>query len=182
MHSNHHIVPDLSPSAASFPSGISARIGRVLREWGGLLHRRDVPPTRSTKVWASVVLGGCLGLWVVAASLTPASAGVGTHQQLGLAPCSLLSLSGYPCPTCGMTTAFSLAVRGRFFAAFTAQPAGLVFAMLTAFAAAQAISALWLGRVWTLDWYRVTPNRLIASGVAVVLGSWAYKVITCSSY
>jgi hypothetical protein len=36
----------------------------------------------------------------------------GTHQGLGLPPCTFLVQTGVPCPACGMTTSFSLLVRG----------------------------------------------------------------------
>ena len=35
---------------------------------------------------------------------------MGTHQQLGLPPCNFVTLTGYPCPACGMTTSFALLV------------------------------------------------------------------------
>ena len=35
-----------------------------------------------------------------------------THTQLGLPPCNMVVLTGKPCPSCGMTTAFSLLMHG----------------------------------------------------------------------
>jgi hypothetical protein len=35
-----------------------------------------------------------------------------THTQLGLPPCSMVLLTGKPCPACGMTTSFALLAHG----------------------------------------------------------------------
>ena len=50
----------------------------------------------------------------VAANLQPAEAGMGTHQQLGLAPCFFPENLGFPCPACGMTTSWSYLMNGEF--------------------------------------------------------------------
>ena len=35
-----------------------------------------------------------------------------THTQLGLPECSMVALTGRPCPSCGMTTSFALLAHG----------------------------------------------------------------------
>src|SRR5262245_39396484 len=35
-----------------------------------------------------------------------------THMQLGLPECTFKSITGKPCPSCGMTTSFALLIRG----------------------------------------------------------------------
>ncbi len=37
---------------------------------------------------------------------------IGTHQQLGMPPCTFLLLTKTPCPSCGLTTSMSLLVHG----------------------------------------------------------------------
>ena len=54
----------------------------------------------------------------------------GTHRQLGLPACTLRSLTGVGCPSCGMTTAFSLFVHADPAAAWNANWAGCVIAVL----------------------------------------------------
>jgi hypothetical protein len=71
--------------------------------------------------WVRGVLAGlALGLVVVfavAVRINPyrddgSAYSMSTHQQLGLPPCSFADKVGIPCPACGMTTSFSLLVRG----------------------------------------------------------------------
>ncbi len=53
---------------------------------------------------------------------------MGTHQQLGLPPCSFVLLTGYPCPSCGMTTSFALLIRGDILASLRANWVGTLLA------------------------------------------------------
>ncbi len=82
--------------------------------------------------WERMFLGliGCtlVCLFAIAASLTPEQQGYGTHQQLGLPPCSIRKLFGISCPTCGMTTSFAYFVRGNIVGACRVNPAGLLVA------------------------------------------------------
>ncbi|MDG2094099.1 MAG: DUF2752 domain-containing protein [Phycisphaerales bacterium] len=124
----------------------------------------------------SVALVGIVILGV-AASLAPAEAGLGTHRALGLPPCNWITMMDMPCPTCGMTTAFSNTVRGDWVSGFRAQPLGLVFCVVVAMA---IIGGLWtaiLGRgpgglistVW---------NRWWTWGlVAFALLAWVWKIV-----
>lgn len=63
--------------------------------------------------------------------LEPSSEGVGTHQQLGLPPCTFLYLTSLPCPFCGMTTSWTHAAHLDLDAAIYTQPAGVVLFLLT---------------------------------------------------
>ena len=72
-----------------------------------------------------VVAGGLLlALLLTAAWLTPSPRGMGTHQQLGLPPCTLVQFLGIRCPSCGMTTSWAHLVRGHAWAAFRANAGG----------------------------------------------------------
>ncbi|MDY7011341.1 MAG: DUF2752 domain-containing protein [Planctomycetota bacterium] len=75
--------------------------------------------------------------------LTPDSTGAGTHRQLGLPVCSFLVRTGYPCPTCGMTTSVSAMTHGKFVLAFRSHPFGVVlFAGLVVLTATATYEAL----------------------------------------
>ncbi len=78
-----------------------------------------------------VGIASALAVLVVAARLEPDPRGFGTHDQLGLAPCGYLLLTGSPCVSCGMTTCFANMIRGRVVAAFAANPAGIPLFLLT---------------------------------------------------
>ena len=79
----------------------------------------------SLAVWAVLFLGP-LAVLITAATLTPSTAGHGTHTQLGLPPCGFLVYTGYPCPGCGLTTSFSHMIRLEVFGAFHANPFGIL--------------------------------------------------------
>ena len=126
---------------------------------------------------ATLVLVGCAGVLTVAFRLQPDPSGVGTHRQLGLPECSMYVKTGTPCPTCGMTTAFSYAIRGRLIRAFVTQPAGVAFALLTvvvAFAAAYVVATGWNVRPYLR---RLVGPWMIWLAAALFVGSWAYKCL-----
>lgn len=131
----------------------------------------------ATRLRAALVLAGCLTVLGVAGWLEPSPTGVGTHKGLGLAPCNMIVLTGYPCPTCGMTTAFAYTVRGQWLAAFNAQPAGLVLALACGVGVVLAFVVLLTGRGWVLNWYRVSPTKLGLIGLGLILAGWMYKLI-----
>lgn len=54
----------------------------------------------------------------------------GTHRQLGLPPCMMRQVTGLACPSCGMTTSFSLVMHGDLTAAWQVNWAGAVAALL----------------------------------------------------
>lgn len=58
--------------------------------------------------------------------LEPSQSGFGTHRQLGFPACGFLTVTGYPCPSCGVTTAFAYGIQGNWLDALKAQPFGLV--------------------------------------------------------
>jgi len=62
---------------------------------------------------------------ITAGRLTPDPAGHGTHTQLGLPPCAFRAITGYPCPACGLTTAFAHMADLDVFAAAHANPFGI---------------------------------------------------------
>ncbi|RME21977.1 MAG: DUF2752 domain-containing protein [Deltaproteobacteria bacterium] len=115
----------------------------------------------------------------VARILTPDPAGLGTHRQLGLGGCAMLTTTGIPCPMCGMTTTFSHLAHLEPIQAVLTQPFGVVLFAGTvgAFAVGMADLVLPRGR-WrrVLAW--VDRHELAVAGsllLGLVLG-WAYKI------
>lgn len=76
-----------------------------------------------------------------------------------------------------MTTAYANTVRGRLWAGFKAQPMGVVLCMMTLLTAIVSIRALLVGRVLTLNWYRVSPSRLAVGFVGLLIAAWAYTIV-----
>ena len=122
-----------------------------------------------------VVAAGLSVLLAIAAALQPDARGHGTHEQLGLPPCTFSILVGRPCPTCGMTTAWVWLVRGQVAEASRANAGGGLLA------AAAMIGVPWLllsalrGR-----WLGWTPNSTAlawaaAAVAAVTLLQWGWR-------
>lgn len=157
-------------------TSVEPRPGATLHPLGPLVYRVAARRPGRARAIAVVVLVGCLAPLSVAAWLTPDELGVGSHQQLGLPPCSMLTLVGYPCPTCGMTTAFAHTVRGELWSAFRAQPAGLGLALALVLAASVSLGVVVTGKVWAVNWYRVSPTRVTLGVVLFLLSGWVYKL------
>lgn len=91
----------------------------------------EVPLLSRTQQVALVVWGlGGLTLLLLAVWLQPNPNGFGTHQQLGLPPCTFQFWFDIPCPSCGGTTAFAHFVRGQWGSALRANAASCLLAGL----------------------------------------------------
>jgi hypothetical protein len=139
---------------------------------------KPVLRTSAAARWvALVVFIGCTALLVVAAWLKPDPHGYGTHEQLGSAPCGMLILTGYPCPTCGMTTSFAHFVRLQWFQSFLVQPAGFILALTTAVFAILAVRTVIVGR-WPRRFLPVISSYWIFLILLIVLlGGWGFKLV-----
>ncbi|HRA89660.1 MAG TPA: DUF2752 domain-containing protein [Planctomycetaceae bacterium] len=91
--------------------------------------RREL--TRKDRLLAGLVGAGIFVVFGIAVWLTPDPRGFGTHQQLGMPPCTFRTLTGVNCPHCGLTTSFSWFVRGQFRQSMHANPAGLILAVVS---------------------------------------------------
>lgn len=131
--------------------------------------------------WQGRALGAfvaacCLALLLVAWRLEPSGRGVGTHTQLGMAPCMWMARFGKPCATCGMTTAFSYTARGQFAAGLRAQPLGQLLCVLVAAAFWPAVHSAATGSRWDRLVVALLRPRLVWTGLALVLAAWGYKL------
>ena len=108
---------------------------------------------------------------ITAAMLTPNPLGHGTHTQLGLPPCGFLVFTGYPCPGCGLTTAFAYMIRLNVLGAWNANPFGI--ALFLATAAFIPFAAIGFVRGWSVV---AALDRVHAEKIAIVLA--ALSVIT----
>lgn len=130
------------------------------------------------RLLAAATLATIVGTWAIAATLTPDSRGLGTHEQLGLVPCRTVTIFGIPCVFCGMTTSFSLLAHAEPLAALTVQPAGVAIAVSTIPAAWGAFVTVCTGTVPL--WASRLATSVRARKVAFyTLGlAWVYKIVT----
>jgi len=129
------------------------------------------------RIYAAGILVAMGAILITAARLHPDAHQYGTHEQLGLPPCGFLIMTGLPCPTCGMTTAFAYTVHGRLGHAAHAQFAGLVMALGCVVAGFCSIIALVGGRTPAINWYRINPVHLVWWTVALLIAGWAVKIV-----
>ncbi|MFK7931213.1 MAG: DUF2752 domain-containing protein [Myxococcota bacterium] len=128
---------------------------------------------------ASVPIGvGAGAVLAVAGWLTPDGSGHSTHTQLGLDGCTVLSLTGVPCPMCGMTTSFSLMAELRILEALYVQPFGVVLFLGTLLVFGVAMAELAAPRDrWRRIWRRLLRREgLYTTAFLLCLGlGWAWK-------
>jgi hypothetical protein len=132
---------------------------------------------RSERVTLLAYVGGFVLVSLLALWLNPDPRGLGTHEQLGLPPCTTQALFHIPCPFCGMTTAFSLMVRGQPISAFQCQPAG---AMGYAGGVVAALAGLWFAAAGRYPTFLAKLGRsrvAWAVGIAVIVVAWIYKLV-----
>lgn len=118
-----------------------------------------------------------LGCFAVAWMLNPDPRGFGTHQQLGLPPCTFQLLYRFPCPGCGMTTSFSHFVRGQFASSFHVNPAGFLLASVMTMLVVWSLKSLISGHFWLTSDPMMSATILAASLSVVVVLVWSLKVI-----
>lgn len=114
----------------------------------------------------------------IARMLTPAAEGVGTHMQLGLGGCTMLTLTGWPCPMCGMTTTFTHLAHFHVVDAFWTQPFGLVLFSLTVIGALIGVADLATGTGYWRRSLKAAQRFEEKGALALLIGmglGWAYK-------
>ncbi len=117
-----------------------------------------------------------LALLVTARWLEPAQNGYGTHQQLGLPVCTWRALWGIPCPACGMTTSWSLMMRGQWQAAMEANLGGSLLAIIALAYLAAVCYCLAGGRAWTRQQRTLTLAVSLLGAMAVAIAQWAFRL------
>ncbi len=120
---------------------------------------------------------GLSSLLVTAFLLQPNTQGYGTHQQLGLPPCTFVVLYGRRCPACGMTTSWSHLVRGQLPSSLQANVGGSLLGGIALFVAPWALVCAKRGR-----WWLVRPDDAIVIGLIVLvsvvtLSDWAMRLM-----
>lgn len=112
----------------------------------------------------------------VATRLQPSPSGLGTHQQLGLPPCTLRVIWGTRCPSCGMTTSWAHAVRGQWSEGFEANVGGMLLALGDGIAIAVMSAATWLGR-WPHRGWAVAAAWGMVLIWTVLIAQWVHRLL-----
>ena len=137
--------------------------------------------TRRVRLGLVAIAAGLVLLFIVAVWIDPYGPDgrprtMGTHQQLGLPECNFVRLTGYPCPSCGMTTSFALLVRGDVLNSLRANCAGTLLALtLLATIPWSIVSALRARWLWVRS---VEPwiLRFVIVLVGIALVRWGLVV------
>jgi hypothetical protein len=117
----------------------------------------ELAPVSGWARWShALLLLGVLVMVGVGLYLTPDPAGHGTHQQLGLPPCTIYYLTGRPCPSCGLTTSVSAILHGQFGLAWRANPTGFLIVAAAGAVALNSLFALLWGRSVRIENTRFT--------------------------
>ncbi|QDV24119.1 DUF2752 domain-containing protein [Aureliella helgolandensis] len=120
-----------------------------------------------------LVGGGTLGLLILARSLEPAAAGIGTHQQLGLPACLSMVWLNRPCPACGMTTSWALFTRCEFAASASANLGGFLLATIALAFLPVSCYFFLRGRATRGSWFSLALALALASALgAAAMQSW----------
>ena len=128
--------------------------------------------SRKLRVWLVAVGLGLVAVFSAAAWIRPYDdAGrplrMASHTQLGLDECSFVEMTGKPCPSCGMTTSFSLLVHGDPVNSARANWVGMLLAAFCLALLPWMFISAWRGRPW-LVFPRERSALVIGGGFAVL--------------
>jgi len=133
----------------------------------------------TVRVWCTFIFVLSVSMLGMGLYLTPSADGVGTHQELHLPPCGWLSTLGFPCPTCGCTTAVSYFSHGHPIRSFLTQPFGFVVGLLGAVLLPLTLMGIGTGR-WigpSMFWLGWHWRYWVFGTVGILALAWVYKII-----
>ena len=131
---------------------------------------------RRDRIQYLLLSGSAAALLMVARLLRPSPEGFGTHRQLGLPSCAFLSFTGFPCPSCGLTTSVAHAARLHFYESIVTQPFGLLVFISAVLSIPLSIYFM-SRRVPCSDLNRLRGgNLMIYLMIAFFIISWLYKI------
>jgi hypothetical protein len=140
----------------------------------GTIDRR--PLRWYQRIGLAALAAALVVLLVTARTLAPNERGYGTHEHLGLPPCTFYLIFHRPCPACGMTTSWAWLLRGNVLQALTANTGGTLLAMLSLVAAPWLLISAVRGR-WLIglpsDW-SFAAIALVVS--AITAGQWIWRL------
>jgi hypothetical protein len=151
-------------------SAASVHVSQLERD-----QRDQTLAPRDRLLW--LALGcGAVSVLAVARLLSPDPRGFGTHLQLGLPACGFLTLTGLPCPACGLTTCFAHLVRGQLALALRANAFGVVLFACVLGSLSLAVWASARNRAFFETFARMHVERVSLGLVIVGLLHWFARV------
>ncbi|MDA8746430.1 DUF2752 domain-containing protein [Rubripirellula amarantea] len=111
----------------------------------------------------------------VSRTLVPDSDGLGTHQQLGLPPCSMRVVMGVRCPACGMTTSWAYFTRGEWRASIESNAGGFMLAILALLVCPVVLRCIWRS-VYPSQAQQTWLLFALLAVLAVTIVDWSVRV------
>lgn len=127
---------------------------------------------------AAIVLIGVIALLGVAAWLDVTRLEDPRHGYSFLKPCGFLVRTGYPCPTCYMTRAFTHMMHGHPLRSFAMQPFGAAMCVAVMYLGYGAVRVLITGRPWVAFWTRWRRRTLILWVLGLLLATWIFVIVS----
>jgi hypothetical protein len=97
----------------------------------------------------------------------------GTHQRLGLPPCTFKETTGIPCPSCGMTSSFALLIRGDVWHSLRANFAGTLLGTFCLLLIPWSLASVWKQKLLFVRSFEMMFTVFIATFMAVMMLRWA---------
>ena len=152
---------------------------------------RVAKPPRNARAgrWVRIALlgiGGSLAaVFAIALYLNPYNADgtprtMATHTTLGLPPCNFVVMTGKPCPSCGMTTSFSLLVRGDVLASLKANWVGTILATFWAGLLVWSVASAIAARLYFIPKGRaeLVLTFIVGGFLVLMLGRWLAVLVS----
>lgn len=160
------------------PTPVVADRETPLQDWAaaGRTATTAAKASGSVRATSAVAATAALVVLVIAWVLTPSTDGLGTHRQLGLPPCGWIAMADIPCPTCGMTTAFSHAAHGDLGSSFVTQPFGMVLALGSAVVVLVGFHTAFTGSMIAPFLVGRIKPRIVWLLVAGLVLAWIWKI------
>jgi hypothetical protein len=140
------------------------------------------PANRWVRITLLVLTVPWFFVFVVATQLDPYTEDgqplrMGTHKKLGLPECNFKLLVGVPCPSCGMTTSFTLLAHGDVWNSLQANFAGTVLATLGLLFVPWALASAFFGRFVIIRSVEMVVFRIAVCFLILLFGRWGIILI-----
>jgi hypothetical protein len=99
-----------------------------------------------------------------------------THRQLKLPPCTFKYYTGLPCPSCGMTTSFSLLMHGDLMNSLRANAVGTFLAIIGLLFVPWSVACVIARRYFFVASLEMAMLKVVMAFVALMILRWVVVV------